>query len=71
MKSRPGMEVTALIGDKVQINDIKPLGSVWPERAVKKVKREDKEQAGEQEQRRRQTHDENDDRDDNSVDEYA
>ena len=60
-----------MISERVQIGDIKPLGSVWPERAIKKVKREEKESTREQERGNGQAHDENDGKDDHAVDEYA
>jgi len=60
-----------LFRDRVHIGDIKPLGSVWPERAIKKVKREDREPPREQERNSGHARDENDGKHDRSVDEYV
>lgn len=55
----------------VQVGDIKPLGPVWPQQSVDKIKRRENEPDREDEQRHKQSHDENDHKDGHSVDEYA
>ena len=60
-----------MLNSRVQIGEIKPLGPVWPQRSIDKVKRRDTGPRGDDEQRNKQSQNENDDKDDCSVDEYA
>jgi hypothetical protein len=54
-----------------QVGDVKPLGPVWPQRSIDKVKRKENEAGQDDEQRNKQSHDERDNDDGHSVDEYA
>lgn len=65
------VEVAAVLNPRVQIGEIKPLGPVWPQRSIDKVKRGDSDPQRGDEQRNKQSQDEKDDKDDCSVDEYA
>ena len=60
-----------VLNPRVQIGEIKPLGPLWPQRSIDKVKRRDNEPRKDEEQRNRQSHDQSDDKDGYSIDEYA
>jgi hypothetical protein len=60
-----------MFNSRVQVGDIKPLGPVWPQRSIDKVKRRDNEPKRDDEQRNRQSHDEDDDKDGHAFDDYA
>ena len=60
-----------MFNPRVQIGDIKPIGSVWPQRSIDKVKRRGNESKPDDEQGNRQSRDDDDDKDGPSFDEYA
>ena len=60
-----------MLRSRVQVGDIKPIGPVWPNRSIDRVKRQEKESKREDEQQDRQSRDEDKDKDGSTVDEYA
>ena len=60
-----------MISPRVQVDDIKPPGPVWPQRSIDKLKPRDKEQKRDGEKRDTGSHDENGNKDGHSIDEYA
>jgi hypothetical protein len=56
---------------RVRIGDIKPLGPIWPQRSIDKIKRKDNEPGREDERRDKHPQNEDDDKGGHVVDEYA
>ena len=60
-----------MLRSRVQVGDIKPIGPVWPNRSIDRVKHQDKDSKRDDEQRDRRPRDEDEDKDGSTVDEYA